>query len=248
MGVSVCVFEECDASEASDPRTWIEREIKRASTVGQDKPELPSPRLQKWLEDMRSSFPLIGDAHPDDANGTEYCCYRNVIDVTFATSVGEQGIFRAWQLADKHGLRVAFGGDVLPRAAPAEEDFHLPGLHGQASHVCFIVFDPDLERTSPRDARAWARQRLEAGPSDERPSILRSKRLKQWMDGYESRKLDGLISQMRFCGDLIFIRVSRKNSASMISPIMELSHALDLPFQVYTDIDESVARKVRKEL
>lgn len=57
------------------------------------------------------------------------------------------------------------------------------------------------------------------------------------MDGFETRKLDALISQMRFSDDLIFIRVSRKNSASMISPIMELSHALDLPFQVYTDID-----------
>lgn len=217
MGVSVFVFEERAASEASDLRSWIEHEIKKVSKVGQDKSELSSPRLQKWLEDMRSSFPLIGD--PDDASGTEYCCYRNVIDVTFATSVGEQGVFRAWQLAEKHGLRVAFGDDVLPQAAPAEEDFHLPGLHGQASHVCFIVFDPDLKRVSPRDARAWARQRLEAGPSDARPSILRSKRLKQWMDRYETRKLDALISQMRFCDDLIFIRVSRKNSASMISQL-----------------------------
>jgi hypothetical protein len=236
MGVSVFVFEERVASEGSVPRSWIEREIKRVSKLGQATPELSSPRLQKWLEDMRSSFPLIGDAHSDDANGTD-CCYRNVIDVTFATSVGAQGVFRAWQLAEKHGLRVAFGDDVLPRAAPAEENFHLPGLHGQASHVCFIVFDPDLERVSPRDARNWARQRLEAGPSDEEPSILRSKRLKRWMDGFETRKLDALISQMRFSDDLIFIRVSRKNSASMISPIMELSHALDLPFQVYTDID-----------
>lgn len=237
MGVSVFIFEERAASKASDPRRWIERETKRVSTVGQDKPELSSRRLQKWLEDMRSSFPLIGDAHPDDANGTEYCFYRNVIDVTFATSVGAQGVFRAWQLAEKHGLRVAFGDDVLPRAAPAEEDFHLPGLHGQASHVCFIVFDPDLKRVSPRDARNWARRRLEAGLSDEGPSILRSERLKQWMDGYETRKLHALISEMRFCDDVIFIRVSRKYSASMISPIMELSHALDLPFQVYTDID-----------
>jgi hypothetical protein len=192
--------------------------------------------LQKWFEDMRNSFPLIGDAHPDDANGTEYCFHRNAIDVTFATSVGEQGVFRAWQLAEKHGLRVAFGDDVLPRVVPVEEDFHLPGLHGQASDVCFIVFDPDAKRVVPRNARVWARQRLEAGPGDESPSILSSKPLKRWMDQYESRKLDALVSQMRFCDDLIFIRVSRKNSASMISPIMEMSHAFGLPFEVYTDI------------
>jgi len=41
---------------------------------------------------------------------------------------------------------------------------------------------------------------------------------------------------MRFYRDLIFIRVDRKNGSSMISPTMQLSHKLDLPFEVNVDL------------
>jgi hypothetical protein len=244
VGVSVFVFEERAASEPSGPRGWIEREIRTASKVGRDTPKSSSPRLAQWFDDMRSSFPPIQDAHPDDATGTEYCFYENVIDVIFATSVGEQGVLRAWQLAEKHGLRISFGDEVLPRTAPADEEYHLPGLHGRPPskpgalpNVCFVVFDPDVTGVAPREARTWALRRLQAGPCSEEPAVLTSNRMRRWMDQYAIRKLDALVSEIRFYDDLVFIRVSRNNSASMVSPIMELSHALNLPFEVFTDID-----------
>ena len=86
VGIRVFVFDARAALAQADYCDWIVREIKGAPKDNLDKPESSSPRLRKWFGDMRRSFPLIGDADPDDANGTEYCFYWNVIDVIFAGS------------------------------------------------------------------------------------------------------------------------------------------------------------------
>lgn len=153
MGIRVFVFDECVALAQADYCDWISREIDAApNDGGWDKPKSSSPRLRSWFDDMRESFPLIRDAHPDDPFGTEYCFYRNVIDVIFASSVGEQGIMRAWRLAEKHGLRLLAGDELLPRAVPKRErDFHISVLDGRTSaapgatpNMCFVVFDLTL--------------------------------------------------------------------------------------------------------
>jgi len=41
---------------------------------------------------------------------------------------------------------------------------------------------------------------------------------------------------LRFYRDLIFIRVDKKNGSLMIGPVMNLSHRIALPFEVYVDM------------
>jgi hypothetical protein len=118
VGITAFVFDERAALGHADYRDWIRREIETARETAWDEPESSSARLRKWFDEMRSSFPLIGDAHPDDPFGTEYCFFRNVIDVGFASSVGEKGVLQAWRLAEKHGLRLLVGDELLPPTAP----------------------------------------------------------------------------------------------------------------------------------
>jgi hypothetical protein len=190
---------------------------------------------------MRKTFPR--EAHPDDPYGTEYCFYRNVIDVIFASSVGEEGVLEAWRLADKHGLRLLVGGELLPRAAPrGNRDFHISVLDGPkpkpgvVPNFCFVVFDPEFANVTPGNARKRIVEKLGTELWTKEQSILMGDRLKQWNDHFAARKLDPLISDMRFYRDLIFIRVDRKNGSSMISPTMEISHELSLPLEVYVDL------------
>jgi hypothetical protein len=98
------------------------------------------------------------------------------------------------------------------------------------------VFDPDIAHVAPSKARTWVLERLEAGPWSKDQSILMGDRLRRWIDLFAARNLNALISEMKFYRDLIFIRVDRKNGSSMISPTMELSHKLSLPFEVYVDL------------
>lgn len=243
MGVSIFVFDQRAAPEQVDYRDWIKREMEPKPNVDWNRPESSSPCLRKWFDDMRSSFPLIGDAPPDDPHGTEYCFFENVTDAIFASSVARKGVLLAWRIADRHGLRVLIGDELLARTAPEDDrDFYISVLDGRKSsklgvtpNVCFVVFDPDIEHVAPGKARAWALKRLEAGPWSKDRAILAGQRLGQWLDQFGTSNLDALISEMRFYRDLIFIRVDRKVSSSMISPTMELSHKLDLPFEVYVD-------------
>ncbi|MCJ9704042.1 MULTISPECIES: hypothetical protein [unclassified Bradyrhizobium] len=244
MGIRAFVFDERAAPEHVDYHDWIQREIEGDPRGDWSKPETSSPPLRKWFDDMRSSFPLIGDAHPDDAFGTEYGFYKNAIDVVFASSVGEEAVLRAWKLADKHGLRLSVGGELLPRKAPkTSSDFHVTALHGSRPDtlravldVCFVVFDPDIAHVAPSGARMWVLEQLQAAPWSKDRSILTGDRLRRWLDQYESRNLDELVSEMRFYRDLIFMRVEKRNSSSMVSPTMELAHKFSLPLEIYVDI------------
>jgi hypothetical protein len=243
VGIRVFVFDERAALAQADYCDWIMREIKGAPKGDWDKPGSSSPRLRKWFDDMCRSFPLIGDAHPDDPYSTEYCFYWNVIDVIFAGSAGEEGVLHAWRLAGKHGLRLLVGEQLLPRKPPkGARDFHISVLDGGrprsglAPNMCFVVFDPDIEHVAPGKARTWILERLEAEPWSKDQSVLTGDKLTRWIDQFAARNLDPLISEMRFYRDLIFIRVDRRNGSSMISPTMELSHKLNLPFEVYVDL------------
>ena len=165
MGITVFVFDERAAPGQIDYSDWIWRELESAPKRGWNKPTTASPRLQKWFGDMRKSFPLIGD--PDDSFVTEYCFYKNVIDVVFASSVGEEGITQAWMLADRHGLRLLVGDELLPRAAPeGKRDFHISVLDGArpkpgvVPNICFVAFDPDIEHVAPKKARASVLERV----------------------------------------------------------------------------------------
>lgn len=244
MGITVFVFDERAALAQPDYRDWIKREIEAAPKEGWDKVKSSSPRLRQWFYDMSRSFPLIGDAHPDDPFGTEYCFYENVIDVIFASSIGEEAILQAWRLAEKHGLRLLVGDELLPPAAPnGKRDFHISVLDGRrpdapsiSPNVCLVVFDPDIEHVAPSKARTWVLERLEASPWSKDQSILTGDRLSRWVDQFATRNLDALVSETRFYRDLIFIRVEKKNVSSIIAPTMELSHRLSLPFEVYVDL------------
>jgi hypothetical protein len=243
VGITVFVFDERSAQAQADYSKWVESEIKAAPKGGWDKPESSSPGLRRWFDDMRKTFPR--EAHPDDPYGTEYCFYRNVIDVIFASSVGEEGVLEAWRLAEKYGVRLLVGDELLPPMAPkGNRDFHISVLDGRrldipgvVPNVCFVVFDPEIAHVAPSDARKWVLVRLKAGPWSKDQSILLGDRLRKWTDEFATRNLDATVSEMRFYRDLIFIRVAKRISSSMISPTMELSHKLDLPLEVYVDLD-----------
>jgi hypothetical protein len=242
VGITVFVFDERAALAQADYSKWVESEIRAAPKDGWDKPESSSPRLRKWFDDMRKTFPR--DAHPDDPYATEYCFYENVIDVIFASSVGEEGILEAWRLAEKHGVRLLVGDELLPRTAPkGKRDFHISVLDGRkpdkpggVPNVCFVVFDPELAHVDLGESRKRILELLETQPWTKDQSVLVGDRLRQWNDQFAARRLDPLISEMRFYRELIFIRVDKKNGASMISPMMELSHKLSLPLEVYVDL------------
>lgn len=241
MGIRIFVFGERPELAHADYGKWAESEIRAAPKDGWDKRESSSPLLRKWFDDMRKTFPR--EAHPDDPYGTEYCFYRNIIDVIFASSVGEQGVLEAWRLADKHGLRLLVGGELLPRAAPrGNRNFHISVLDGPkpkpgvVPNFCFIVFDPELAHVTPGNARKRVVEKLETQPWTNEQSILMGDRLRKWSDQFAALNLYKLISEMRFYRDLIFIRVDRRNGSSMISPMMELSHKLGLPLEVYIDL------------
>lgn len=244
MGVRIFVFDQRAAPMQVDYRDWIEHEAPPASNADWNRPEASSPWLRKWFDDMRSSFPLIGEARPDDPHGTEYCFFENVTDVIFASSVARKGILLAWRLAEKHGLRILIGEELLAQTAPKDDrDFRVSVLDGRRSNkpgvapnVCFVVFDPDIAHVAPSKARAWALERLETAPWSKERSVLSGDRLGQWINEFAARNLEPSISEMRFYRDLIFIRVDRKAGSLMISPTMELSHKLDLPFEVYVDL------------
>jgi hypothetical protein len=244
VGISVFVFDGNAALAQEDYCCWISREIEGAPKDGQDRSKSSSRRLQKWFEDMRGSFPLIGDAHPDDPFGTEYCFYRNVVDVIFASSVGQEGVLQAWKLAEKHGLRLMIRDQLLPPTAPKDKgDLHISALDGptaelssRAPNVCFVVFDPDISHVAPREARKWVLGQLEEGAWSKDKSILMGDRLKQWADQFAARDLGRLTSEVRFYHELVFLRVDKKDASLMISPTMELSHKLNLPFEVYVNL------------
>jgi hypothetical protein len=241
VGIRVFVFVERVALAQTDYSKWVETEIAAAPKDGWDKPESSSRRLRKWFDDMRKTFPR--DAHPDDSYGTEYCFYGNVIDVIFASSVGEEGVLEAWRLADKHGLRLLVGDELLPRAASrGKRDFHISVLDGPkpkpgvVPNVCFVVFDPEFAHVAPSNAKKWVLEQLETEPWTKDQSILMGDRLRQWNDQFAARNLGPLISEMRFYRELVFVRVDRKNGSSMIAPTMELSHKLGLPLEIYIDL------------
>lgn len=241
VGVRIFVFDERAAAAQVDHCEWIARQIKAGSRRRFDSPRSSSSQLHSWFEDMRGRFPLIGEAHPDDARGTEYCFFRNVIDIVFASSVGEEGVLQAWKLAEKHRLRVLADEELLP--PKAEQDFHITMLHGKRSasgiapHICFVVFDPDIAHAIPGKTRAWILTRREAELWSKDRSVLTGDRLSKWMDRFTARDMGALISEMRFARDIVFIRVDRRNGASMVGPVMELSHQLNLPFELYENLD-----------
>ena len=246
MGITVYVFDERVALAQVDCSDWIRGEIDAAlKDGGWDKPKSSSPRLRKWFDNMRKSFPLMIDADPDDSFGTEYSFYKNLIEMVFASSVGEEGILQAWRLAEKHGLRLLVGDELLPRTAPkGERDLHISVLDGRnrapsgmVRSICYVVFDPDIDHVAPSSAKTWVLERLRAGPWSKDQSILMGDRLKQWAAQFAARNLDGLILELRFYHDLIFIRVADKNATKMFSPTMDLSHKIGLPVKVFADIE-----------
>jgi hypothetical protein len=242
VGIRVFVFDERAALAQADYSEWVESEIRAAARDGWDKPESSRPRLHEWFDDMRKTFPR--EAHPDDPYGTEYCFYKNVIDVMFASSVGEEGVLEAWRLAEKHGIRLLAGDELLPRAAPnGKRDFHIsildgrkPDRPGVVPNVCFVVFDPELAQINPGDSRMRILELLETQPWTKDQANLVGRRLRQWNDQFAARRLDPLVSEMRFYRELVFVRVHARDSGAMISPMMDLSRKLGLPLEVFTNL------------
>jgi hypothetical protein len=193
---------------------------------------------------MQRTFPLLKDAHPDDPHGAEYCFYTNVIDVTFAGSVGEEGVVTAWKIADKYGLRVLVGDELLPRAAPTgERNFHIsvldgrkPSKDGIKPNIAFVVFDPQLTSSSSNDIKQWTLDQLALANWSADSSILGGDLLKQWNGEFTRFGLGSMSIEAKFFREFIFIRIDKKDVSTMVSATMKLSHKLHLPLFFFENL------------
>ena len=78
--------------------------------------------------------------------------------MNFAGSVSEEGVVTAWGLAQKCGLRISVGDELLPRAAPeGERHVWITVLDGRKTpgvdtpNICLAILDPAF--APPSDAR-----------------------------------------------------------------------------------------------
>lgn len=225
MGISAIVFEERAAPADGELWDWIRAQRATEPHGEWQRPETSSNILKLWFGEMRESFPLIQDADPDDLRGTEYCFYKNFVEIVFAGSVGEEGVVTAWKLACKHGLRMMVGDELLPRSAPeGERQVHITALDGSKAraeatgrrNVCIAILDPAFAPAS--GTRQWVLDQLdvEAG-SDDPSSIMASDRLKQWNDEFGALELSPVHIETKFFRRFILLRV-RPNDLGNVAP------------------------------
>jgi hypothetical protein len=112
MGISAFVFDERVAPAGGELWDWIRAQRAAAREGEWQRPETSSNILKLWFGEMRESFPLIEDSDPDDLRGTEYCFFKDLVEIVFAGPVGEEGVVTAWKLACKHGLRMLVGDEL----------------------------------------------------------------------------------------------------------------------------------------
>lgn len=89
---------------------WYDQQTQWAETHGYNNPDVPTPRLRAWLQEMIKTFPpMNGPWATDDVDNpkvTDYSVGQSVIYGAFAWSEAEAAYEHVKRLAAKH--RVGF--------------------------------------------------------------------------------------------------------------------------------------------
>jgi hypothetical protein len=245
MGIGVVVFEERSAPIDGDLIAWI-RAQRKAELEGEwQSTETSSIVLNSWFNEMRETFPSLPDADPDNSRGTDYNFYKHFVQMDIAGSVGEEGVITAWKLADKYGLRILVGGELLPRSAPqGERRVHITVLDGgrvgtQSTGgpiVSIVILDPAYAPFLATNQ--WVRNQLDVEEgSDDRSSIIASDPLKQWNDEFTTLHLGCVHIGMRFFRKFTLLRTRPKDLHSVAPAAIELATKLHLGLLFFEDLD-----------
>ena len=109
MSYDLMVF---DAETAPREReafiSWYDRQTRWDESHGYDDPQVTTPELRAWFEEMIQTFPPmngpLASDDPDDPHVTDYSVGRSVIYAAFAWSQAEVAHQRMGELAAKHGV------------------------------------------------------------------------------------------------------------------------------------------------
>ena len=133
MSYDLMVFEPTVAPrDRSEFMTWYEGQTQWSEGHSFDDPNVSSPALQKWFEEMIQIFPPmngpLASDDVDDSHVTDHCISKDIIYSAFAWSVADEAHPKMRELAIKH--RVGFfdvsseNGEILfpdePDSAPLE--------------------------------------------------------------------------------------------------------------------------------
>ena len=236
-------FDKCAPSTKGDLGLWIEAQISKAPKGSWQKPETSSAVLASWFEEIRQTFSSLKDAEPDDLYGTEYNFYEHVIDAAFAGPVGEEGVVLAWKLADKFGLRIMVGDELLPPSAPAgKRNFHITALDGPenpkslhgVTNLCIAVIDPQFAPQG--DLKKWVVEQLSDAEGSKDSSTIETNRLRQWNDDFALRSADAKFDDVRFFRALVFARFQQGEMEKIVPVAMELSRKYRLPLLFFENM------------
>src|SRR5262249_17756046 len=221
-------FEERPAPIDGDLGPWLAAQRSAQPKGESAKPETSSNVLNAWFREMREKFPPLANADPDDLRGTDYTFYKHFIYVVFAGPVSEEGVIAAWKLADKYGLRMSVGDELLPPSAPkGERHIHITALDGRktcgqstvAPNVCIAILDPAFAPAS--GTKRWVLDQLEDGSGD--TPLIASGRLKQWIDEFKALNLSDAYMETKLFQKLIVLGFHPRDLGKVAPAAMDLA-------------------------
>jgi hypothetical protein len=193
--------------------------------------------LNSWFDEMRKTFPPLGEADSDDRRGTNYTFHKNFIWMIFAGSVSEDGVVTAWKLAQKYGLRIAAGDELLPREAPeGERHVWITVLDGRKNpdvdtpNICIAILDPAFAPSS--DARGWVLKQLNEAATDDASSSL----LRQWDDEFKALDVSNLVIETRHFQGFILLRFRPKDVHRISRAALKLCKRLYLGLAFFENL------------
>jgi len=242
MGIGVFVFEEDAAPARGDLPAWISAQLADESKAERPGLGMPSKALNFWFTEMRETFPTLSDADPGDLRGTDYSFRKHFVYMEFAGPIGEEGIIAAWSLAEKYGLRILVGDELLPRSAPkGERKIHISVLDGRKSpsqsdgtrNTNIAVVDPAF--VSAYGMRQWVLDQLalKEGRNTLQPT-LPSESLRQWSDEFIALDLNGV--QILCFEKFILLRFPATDFDRINKAALELATRLHLGLLAFDDL------------
>jgi hypothetical protein len=111
LSYDLMVFDAATAPRGRETfMAWYGQQTQWSESHGYNDPEVPTPALRAWFQEMIKSFPPmngpVASDDVDDPKVTDYSVGRSVIYAAFAWSQAEPAYQRTKELAAKH--RVGF--------------------------------------------------------------------------------------------------------------------------------------------
>jgi hypothetical protein len=249
LGVGAIVYEASVTPPEGDVATWMEGQH-AAQPRRESRPS--SVMLNSWFDEMRKTFRPLDEADPDDRWGTEYSFYKNFISMNFAGSVSEEGVVTAWKLAQKYGLRISVGDELLPREAPeGERHVWITVLDGRKTpgvdtpNICIAILDPAFAPPSderrwpllPSDERRWVLKQLcEVATGDTSSPTSASSLLRQWDDEFQALDASNSVLETRYFQGFILLRLRPKDAHRISSAAIKLCRRLYLGLALFENL------------